>query len=239
MSTTIFPLKPYYIAGSNVTLSCLIIEPYFDISTTVYIKWISNRTLSNEFFIHSYNTFFNHTLHDIKLSEAGNYDCIYYITSAAGNSYIIDSDDRVNFTNVTVKSECLLNSKLYVMNVSFLVPNGNNPSITNMNSYYNVSANIVLLCSVAYPNSSFIDVDTNVNIQWLNSSNHTLHSYTGLNDYTEHTLNYTISNVKLSDAGQYTCQYNVSSNNSFVITSDVMRAVTNVSVQSKSILCRL
>ena len=78
-----------------------------------------------------------------------------------------------------------------------------------------------------------------MNIQWLNSSNHTLHSYTGLNDYTEHTLNYTISNVKLSDAGQYTCQYNVSSSNSFVIASDIMMATANVSVQSKSILCRL
>ena len=123
------------------------------------------------------------------------------------------------------------------MNVSVLVPNGNNPSITNINSSYNVGINIVLFCSVAYFNSSLIDVATNVNIQWLNSSNHTLHSYTGLNDYTEHTLNYTISNVKLSDAGQYTCQYNVSSNNSFVIASDVMRAVTTVSVQSKSISC--
>ena len=77
-----------------------------------------------------------------------------------------------------------------------------------------------------------------MNIQWLNSSNHILHSYNGFNDYTEHTLNYTISNVNLSDAGQYTCQYNVSSDNSFVIASDVMRAVTNVSFQSKSILCR-
>ena len=124
------------------------------------------------------------------------------------------------------------------MNVSVLVPNGNNPSITNMKSYYNVSANIFLLCSVAYFNSSLIDIDTNVNIQWLNSSNDTLHSYTGLNDYTEHTLNYTINNVKLSDAGQYICQYNVSNNNSFVIASDVMRAVTNVSIQSKSNSCR-
>ena len=100
-----------------------------------------------------------------------------------------------------------------------------------------VGTNITLTCSAKYSNFSFIDVDTNVNIQWLNSSNHTLHSYTDFNDYTEHTLNYTISNVKLSDAGQYTCQCNVSSNNSFVIASDVMTAVTNVSIQSKSILC--
>ena len=92
---------------------------------------------------------------------------------------------------------------------------------------------------MTYPQSDLIDIDTLVNIQWLNSSNHILHSYTGLNDYTEHTLNYTISNVKLSDAGQYTCQYNVFSNNLFVITSDVMTAVTNISVQSKSTLCRM
>ena len=71
--------------------------------------------------------------------------------------------------------------------------------------YYNVNDNISLSCHIKYPKSSHIDFDTNVSIQWLNSSNHTLHSYTGLNDYTEHTLNYTISNVKLSDAGQYTC----------------------------------
>ena len=99
-----------------------------------------------------------------------------------------------------------------------------------------VDTNIILTCSATYPYSFFIDVDTNVNIQWLNSSNHTLHSYTGLNDYTEHTLNYTISNVKLSDAGQYTCQYNVSSNSSFLNTSDVMIATINVSIESKSLL---
>ena len=122
----------------------------------------------------------------------------------------------------------------------YIVPNGNRASlsITDLNPMHMmVGTNIILTCSVKYPNSSFIDVSTNLTIQWLNSSNHTLHSYTGLNDYTEHTLNYTISNVKLSDAGQYTCQYYVSSSNSFVIASDVMRAVTNVSVQSKSILC--
>ena len=111
VSPTFVPLKPYYIAGSNVTLSCYVTEPHLDISTTVHIKWISNRTLSSTISSHSYNTFFNHTLHDIKLSEAGKYDCIYYITSAAGNPYIIDSDVRAGVTNVNVKSGCLLNNK--------------------------------------------------------------------------------------------------------------------------------
>ena len=121
--------------------------------------------------------------------------------------------------------------------MSFLVLNGSNPSIIPLEQY-GIGSFINLTCIVTYPNSSLLDIDTNVNIQWLNSFNHTLHSYTGLNDYTEHTLNYTISNVKLSDAGQYTCQYSVSSNSSFVITSDVMRGVTDVSIQSKLISCR-
>ena len=109
-----------------------------------------------------------------------------------------------------------------------LVPNRVRPTIHPLKSHYEVASIVTLSCSVTNPHSDL----TNVNIQWLNSSNHTLHSYTGLNDYTEHTLNYTISNVKLSDAGQYICQYNVSSSNSFVITSDVVHTITNVSVQS-------
>ena len=121
------------------------------------------------------------------------------------------------------------------MSACFLVLNGSSPLIIPLKQY-GIGSFINLTCVVTYPNSSLLDVATNVNIQWLNSSNHILHSYTGLNDYTEHTLNYTISNVNLSDAGQYTCQYNVFSNNSFVIASDVMTAVTNVSVRSKSIL---
>ena len=128
---------------------------------------------------------------------------------------------------------------MIVKHTFFVVPKGNNPSIAPLLKTYGIGSFINLTCYATYQNTYLIDVDTNVNIQWLSSSNHTLHSYTSLNDYTEHTLNYTISNVKLSDAGQYTCQYNVSSNNSFVITSDVMRAVTNVSVQSKSIICIL
>ena len=110
-----------------------------------------------------------------------------------------------------------------------VVPNGNSPYIVHLNSY-KIGSYINLTCVVNYANT---DIATNINIKWSNSFNHMLHSYTGLNDYTEHTLNYTISNVKLSDAGQYTCQYNVSSNNHlFVLASDVMIATTNVSIKS-------
>ena len=97
--------------------------------------------------------------------------------------------------------------------------------------YYNVNDNISLSCHIKYPMSSHIDVNTNVNIQWLNSSNHTLHSYTDLNDYTEHTLNYTISNVMLSDAGQYTCAFFIdSANHPYMLASDTTMTSINISI---------
>ena len=101
--------------------------------------------------------------------------------------------------------------------------------------YYKVNDNISLSCHIKYPNSSLIDVTTNVNIQWLNSSNHTLHSYTGLNDYTEHTLNYTISNVKLSDAGQYTCSVfiNTLMNNNVILDSGTTSNSTDIMIKRK------
>ena len=94
---------------------------------------------------------------------------------------------------------------------------------------------IILTCSAKYPYSSFIDVATNVNIQWLNSSNHTLHSYTGLNDYTEHTLNYTISNVKLSDAGQYTCSVFINTllNNNVILDSGTTSNSIIITIECK------
>ena len=119
-----------------------------------------------------------------------------------------------------------------------LVPNRVTPSILPLNSHYEVANSITLSCSVTYPQSDLIDFATNVNIQWLNSSNHTLHSYTGRNDYTEHTLSYTISNVKLSEAGQYKCSsfINAITNNPFILTSDRMTDVVTVLINSKSFL---
>uniref|UniRef100_A0A1X7SLB7 Ig-like domain-containing protein n=1 Tax=Amphimedon queenslandica TaxID=400682 RepID=A0A1X7SLB7_AMPQE len=149
------------------------------------------------------------------LSDAGEYSCTYYLNSTTNNPYIKPSDFRTGVTKVTVK-----------------IPNGNSPSVTQLYSYYNVGDRISLICSVTYPHSPLIDIATNVNIQWLISSNHTLHSYTGINNNTEHTISYTINNVSLSDAGQYTCQYNISStNHSFVLPSDNMKASTNVFIK--------
>ena len=123
---------------------------------------------------------------------------------------------------------------------SSIVPNAIIPYILIHPSkmYYNVNDNVSLSCHIKYPKSSHIDIDTLVNIQWLNSSKHILRSYTGLNDYndyTEHTLNYTISNVKLSDAGKYTCSVFItaSMNNNVILDSGTTSNFTNITIKRK------
>ncbi|XP_019857657.1 PREDICTED: uncharacterized protein LOC105314346 [Amphimedon queenslandica] len=186
------PIPSYYEVGNKVTLSCKVTEPnspLVDIDTAVNIKWSSNTIVNQQYSIYPYKKYFNYTLTNIKLSDAGEYSCTYYLNSTTNNPYIIPSDVRTGVTIVTIK-----------------IPNGNNyPSIAPLSSYYIVGDSISLICSVTYPHSPLVDIATNVNIQWLNSSNHTLHSYTGINNNTEHTISYTINNVSLSDAGQYTC----------------------------------
>ena len=88
---------------------------------------------------------------------------------------------------------------------------------------YDVGDSVTLNCSVAYPKSSSIDVNTVVNIEWSNGS--TLVSYTAINDYT---LQYTLSELKLSDAGEYTCYSSVS-------TEQYHPYILNSSLTSQSI----
>ena len=115
-----------------------------------------------------------------------------------------------------------------------LVPNRVTPTIYPLKSLYEVASSVTLSCSVTYPQSDLIDVATNMILQWSNYSNHVLDFSIGpLTDYA--TLNYTISNVKLSDAGQYNCSsfINTTTDNPFILTSDTMTNVVNVSINSK------
>ena len=85
-----------------------------------------------------------------------------------------------------------------------------------------------------YPWSDLIDVDTNMILQLSNYSNYVLNfSVEPLTDYA--TLNYTISNVKLSDAGQYNCSsfINTTTDYPFILTSDTMTNMVNVSINSE------
>ena len=77
--------------------------------------------------------------------------------------------------------------------------------VTNPNkTVYDVGNNVTLSCSITYPTSPLNDVNTNVSIEWK-YRNITVLSYTAVNNYSQFTLHYHISNMKLSDAGEYTC----------------------------------
>ena len=101
-------LQPHYEAGNNVILTCSVTEldpHHVDINTTVKIQWSSERNPLEHYYNHSYNKGFNHKLNNVKLSDAGEYKCSYYLTSANGNPYIKPSDIKMEATNVTIKSK--------------------------------------------------------------------------------------------------------------------------------------
>ena len=102
-------LNSHYEVGSAIILSCYVTEPNLslvDINTTVHIKWSSH----NEYTIHSFNNNFTYNLANVSgLSDAREYSCSYYLTSATENFYIKPSDVKTKVTNVTMKSECSLN----------------------------------------------------------------------------------------------------------------------------------
>ena len=124
----------------------------------------------------------------------------------------------------------------YIVLIILTVPNTVIPAIVLIphQSEYAVGNNITLSCSVIY--SFPHDLDTNLTIQWLNSS-HILHSITNINNYTEHTLNYTIHNSRLSDAGQYTCSFfiNTSNPHPYISSSNKTEHYTVIVIKSKNL----
>ena len=101
-------LQPHYEVGSNVTLTCFVTnsDPHqVDINTTVNIQWSSKRNPLKQSHTHSYNKGFTHTLTQLKLSDAGEYNCSYYLTSANDSPYIKPSEVNTNADIMIIKSE--------------------------------------------------------------------------------------------------------------------------------------
>ena len=107
-SLILHSLQTYYKVGSNITLSCYIINTNSfldDTNTAVNIKWSSQKGILKESNEHRYNENFTHILTNVSLSDAGIYDCTYNLTSKTNNPYIEPSDDTSKVTNVIIKSE--------------------------------------------------------------------------------------------------------------------------------------
>ena len=77
-------------------------------------------------------------------------------------------------------------------------------------------------------------MDTNVTIQWKYGNN-TIKSYTTFNNYTNHTLQHHLNNLKLSDAGGYICFSYLSTTryNTYIRSSDIIKSDTTLGVQGK------
>ena len=118
-SLVLSPTDYFYGVGRNVALFCYVTEPnssLVDIDTIMNIKWSPQEQYS----IHPYNKNFNYSLTNIKLSDAGEYKCTYYLTSTTNNPYIKPSNVRTGVTNVTIKSEFIKIKNSYYRSVLFL-----------------------------------------------------------------------------------------------------------------------
>ena len=87
-----------------------------------------------------------------------------------------------------------------------LVPNDFNStvSIHPDSFHYEIGSNVNLNCSIYYQKSSYIDVNTALYMEW-NYKSYTKNANIPLGGDAQHSLDYTISWLKLSDAGQYIC----------------------------------
>ena len=102
------PSQSYYEVGSSVMLTCSIpISRYIDTDVIINIQWNNNITqsISTESIIEE----FNHsiTLNQLKLSDAGEYNCTYYFASADQNIFVIASDRKIVTNNIIIKSKCV------------------------------------------------------------------------------------------------------------------------------------
>ena len=89
-------------------LTCNIpISHYIDTDVIINIQWNNNNTQSIS--VESNIQEFNHsiTLNQLKLSDAGEYNCTYYFASADENIFVIPSDRKTVTNNINIKSKCI------------------------------------------------------------------------------------------------------------------------------------
>ena len=98
----------YYEVGSNITLTCsikYIQSTYIDVSTRVHINWmpggVSTSTVLHENTSHS----LQYAVPNLKLSQAGEYKCLYFIDTAVPNPYINPSVNKSDVVNISAISK--------------------------------------------------------------------------------------------------------------------------------------
>lgn len=79
---------------------------YIDVSTTVYMKWIHKKNNSIVNISTTLDDYpFHYTIDELKLSDASEYNCLYFINPTVFNPYIKPSEEHFDITNITVISK--------------------------------------------------------------------------------------------------------------------------------------
>ena len=120
--------------------------------------------------------------------------------------------------------------------VSFIVNNSrDNVSFTPLSSYYTVGDSLIINCTVTtYQLSPVITTNVTSFLKHSNRVNESKIFDVTVNDYFNFFLTFSFANLKLVNAGKYSCTYFLS-NNSFVQSSDVKSKTVNVTIKSEFI----
>ena len=111
---SIHPGNFYYEIGSNVTLKCFINyqkSSYIDVNTTLYMEWSYKGYTENATIPlggdakHS----LDYTIDWLKLSDAGHYICLHFITAAVSDPNIKFSSIKSNTASIRAISKSMIN----------------------------------------------------------------------------------------------------------------------------------
>ena len=104
------PNQTYYEVGSEITLTCAISyykPPYIDVNSSAYMQWTKETNLTNVTIplieITEHNL--THTIGSLKLSDAGKYNCSFFIETVDFNPSILHSSVKDNVIGVTAISK--------------------------------------------------------------------------------------------------------------------------------------
>ena len=102
----LIPSQSYYEVGSSVKLTFRVpISHYIDTDVIINIQW--NINTSQSISIEPSIEKFNHsiTLNQLKLSDAGEYNCTYYFSSANKNQFVISNYRKTVTNSISIKSK--------------------------------------------------------------------------------------------------------------------------------------
>ena len=185
-----------------------------------------------------YTALFNFS--DLKLSAAGEYICTGIIDDAVNSSFVIQSNETADSGSIVIKSKWKSFSHLlfvsYLCLIFFPVPIPQvNMNITN--TTYTTGSELTLSCVFTLMNQN-IDIDTEANVTWTKSTSVIMNNVFQVEeDNITYTSLLSFHGIKLSDAGEYTCNGFIDKGeNSFITHSDEVLSSGYISVISKLVI---